>query len=82
MPHRRNGLVENGVLKGFIYDLQTAGQAGVKSTGNASRGYFAPFNSPNSAFTNLILQPDQTPLKDIVAGINESILVESLLGLG
>lgn len=82
VPHRRNALVENGVLKGFIYDLKTAGQARVESTGNASRGYFAPFNPPDSAFTNIILQPGQTPLKDIIAGINEGILVESLLGLG
>lgn len=79
VPHRRNVLVENGVLKGFIYDLKTAAQSGVESTGNASRGLFSP---PDPSFTNIILQPGQTPLKDMIAGIKEGILVEGLLGLG
>lgn len=79
VPRRRNVLVENGVLKGFIYDLKTAGQSGVESTGNASRGLFFP---PDPSFTNIILQPGQTPLKDMIAGIKEGILVEGLLGLG
>ncbi len=35
VPRRRNMLVEKGVLKGFIYDLKTAAQSGVESTGNA-----------------------------------------------
>lgn len=78
-PHRRNVLVENGVLKGFVYDLKTAAQSGVDSTGNAQRGLFYP---PDPAFTNIVIQPGQTPLKDIIAGIDEGILVESLLGLG
>lgn len=79
VPHRRNLLVENGVLKGFIYDLKTAAQSGVQSTGNASRGLFNP---PNPSFSNFILQAGQTPLKDMLAGIDEGIWVEDLLGLG
>lgn len=79
VPHRRNVLVEQGGLKGFIYDLKTAGQSGVESTGNASRSLFAP---PAPTFTNLIIQAGQSPLKEMIAGIKEGILVEDLLGLG
>jgi PmbA protein len=79
VPHRCNVLIENGVLKGFIYDLKTAAQSGVASTGNGSRQLFSP---PDSSFTNLAIQPGQTPLKDILAGIDEGILVEDLLGVG
>ena len=79
VPHRRNALVENGTLKGFIYDLRTAAQSGVESTGNGSRGLFFP---PDPAFTNIVIQPGQTPLKDILAGIDEGIIVEDLLGIG
>jgi len=79
VPRRRNVLVEQGVLKGFLYDLKTAAQAGVASTGSASRGLFAP---PAPALTNFQIQPGETPLKDILAGINEGILVEALLGMG
>jgi len=79
VPRRRNMLIEKGVLKSFIYDLKTAAQSGVETTGNASRGLFNP---PESSFTNLVIQPGETPLKDILASIDEGILVEDLLGLG
>ncbi len=78
-PRRRNTLVEKGVLKGFIYDLKTAAQAGVESTGNAARDLFNP---PEPALTNFILQPGPTPLKEMLGGIKEGILVEDVLGLG
>jgi PmbA protein len=79
VPRRRNVLVEKGVLKGFIYDLKTAAQSGVESTGNASRQLFSP---PAPSFTNFVIQPGQTPLKDILSGIDEGIIVEDLLGIG
>jgi PmbA protein len=79
VPRRRNVLIEKGVLKGFIYDLKTAGQAGVESTGNASRGLFA---LPAPSLTNFIVQPGQTPLKDILTSMDEGIIVENVLGLG
>ena len=79
VPRRRNMLIEKGVLKSFIYDLKTAAQSGVESTGNASRGLFNP---PEPSFTNLVIQPGETPLKDILASIDEGIIVEDLLGIG
>ena len=79
VPHRCNVLVEKGVLKGFVYDLKTAAQSGVSSTGNAVRSLFNP---PAPALTNFVIQPGETALKDILAGIDEGILVEDLLGLG
>jgi PmbA protein len=79
VPHRRNVLVEKGVLKGFIYDLKTAAKSGVASTGNAARSLFNP---PEPALTNFVIQPGETALKDILAGIDHGILVEDLLGLG
>jgi PmbA protein len=79
VPHRRNTLIEKGVLKGFVYDLKTAAQSGVESTGNGSRQLFYP---PEPSFTNIVLQPGQTPLKDILASMDEGIIVEDLLGIG
>ena len=79
VPHHRNVLVEKGVLKSFFYDLKTAAQSGVKSTGNAARGLFNP---PEPSQTNFVIQPGQTPLKDILAGMDEGIIVEDLLGIG
>ena len=79
VPHRRNVLVERGVLKGFLYDLKTAAQSGVESTGNGSRGLFNP---PAPEPTNLILAGRNTPLAEMIAGIDEGLLVEDILGLG
>ncbi|MBN1878304.1 MAG: TldD/PmbA family protein [Anaerolineae bacterium] len=79
VPHRRNRLIENGVVSGFLYDLKTAALAGAESTGNGSRGLF---NQPGPSPTNLCFQPGCTPLADMLAGIDEGLLVESPLGLG
>jgi PmbA protein len=79
VPHRRNVLVDRGVLKGFLYDLKTAAQSGTESTGNGSRGLFSP---PRPSPSNLIFQAGQTPLADLIASIDEGLLVENVLGLG
>ena len=79
VAHRRNGLVEKGVLKGFYYDLKTAAQSGVESTGNGSRSLFNP---PSPSVTNLIFEAGDTPLADMLASIDEGLLVEDVLGLG
>ncbi len=79
VPHRRNVVIGAGVLNGFLYDLKTAAQSGVESTGNGSRGLF---NQPNPAPTNLIIAPGETPLADMLAGIDEGLLVQDVLGLG
>ena len=79
VPHRRNVLVERGALKGFIYDLKTAAQSGVESTGNASRDLFS---APHPAPTNLIFQAGSTPLAEMIAGVDHGLLVDDLLGLG
>jgi PmbA protein len=79
VAHRRNVLVDQGVLKGFVYDLKTAAQSGVESTGNGSRSLFNP---PTPSPTNLIFQAGETPVAEIIAGIDEGLLVENALGLG
>ena len=79
VAHRRNVLVDRGVLQGFLYDLKTAAQSGVESTGNGSRGLFS---QPSPQPTNLTLAPGETPLADMIAGIEHGLLVEDVLGLG
>jgi PmbA protein len=79
VAHRRNVLVERGVLQSFFYDLKTAAQAGVQSTGNGERGLFSP---PNPSPSNLLFAAGDTPLAGILAGLDEGLLVEDVLGLG
>ena len=79
MAHRPLALVQEGVLRSFFWDLKTAAQAGVDSTGNGSRGLFNP---PAPSPTNLLIQPGETPLADMLAGIDEGLLADVPLGLG
>lgn len=79
VPHKRVPLIERGVLKGFLYDLKTAAQAGVEPTGNGERGLFSP---PTPSFSNLVVEAGTTPIADIIAGLDEALLVEGALGLG
>jgi PmbA protein len=79
VPHRRNTLIEGGTLRGFLYDLKTAVQSRTESTGNASRSLFSP---PAPSPTNLVFQSGDTPLSDMIRGIEEGLLVDNVLGLG
>jgi PmbA protein len=78
-PHKRNILIEHGVVKGFTYDLKTAALAGVESTGNGVRSLFNP---PGVSPTNIVIGAGQTALQEMIASIDEGLLVEDLLGLG
>ncbi len=79
VPHRRNTMVEAGVLKGFLYDLKTAAQSGTESTGNGGRSLFAP---PSPSPTNLTFASGDVPLTRMIAGVKEGLLIEDVLGLG
>jgi PmbA protein len=79
VPTRRKALVQGGVVENFLYDLKTAALAGAESTGNGSRSLFSP---PSPSTTNLILEPGNTTLSEMLAGIERGLWVESVLGLG
>lgn len=65
-------LVENGILRNFIYDLDTAGRVGAKPTGHGR----------NRRFTNLIVSPGDIPYAKMLNGVKQGLLVHEFLGLG
>ncbi len=74
---QRTQLVEEGAVKGFLYDLQTAGLAKKKSTGNGNRSRASlPTISPSA----LVVAPGKTTFNDMVADIKEGLVVEQLMG--
>ncbi|MBI1885606.1 MAG: TldD/PmbA family protein [Chloroflexi bacterium] len=76
---RRLALVEDGVVRSFLYDLQTAGLAGATSTGSAGRsGSGPPAVSPSC----LVVAEGDTPLADMLKDVKEGLLVEELMGAG
>ena len=72
-------LIEEGVIANFLYDLQTAGLAGVRSTGNGGRsGRGLPAISP-SAF---IIGTGDTTFDEMLGDIKEGLVIEHLMGAG
>jgi PmbA protein len=65
-------LVENGILCNFIYDLDTAGRAGGHPTGHGN----------NRSLTNLVMSPGDRSFEEMVANIQEGLMVHDYLGLG
>lgn len=76
-PSQKNSLIERGIISGFYYDLQTAGMAGVKSTGN---GHRANGGMPSPGINSLVFSPGKASLKEMIGDIKEGILVEQLMG--
>jgi PmbA protein len=72
VPHQATPLIENGVLRNFLYDLNTAGRAGAKTTGNGV----------GCSPTNLVVNEGTTSYEDMVKQTKEGLLVHSVLGLG
>ena len=79
IPSRRLPLVNAGVAANFIYDLQTAGQAGAESTGNGERGLGSP---PSPSAGVLLVGEGDASLEEMIADIDEGLIVERLLGAG
>jgi PmbA protein len=74
---RTTYLVERGVVAGFLYDLQTAGQAGVESTGSGDRAGTA---RPSPSLSNLVLETGDTSFQDMVRDVDEGLVIERLMG--
>ncbi len=76
IPGRRTPLIDRGVVSQFLYDLQTAGLASTRSTGNGSRSGGLPAPSPNS----LVINEGKTPFKDMIKDIKQGLVIEQLMG--
>ena len=77
VPSQRTPLIENGVVRNFLYDLQTAGQAKTKSTGSGSRGRGGLLAPSASAF---VISPGEAAFAEMVQDIQEGLLIEQLMG--
>jgi len=78
VPQQKTPIIEEGVLRNFIYDNYTAMKEGKESTGNASRaGYLS---TPNVAATNFRIVPGNESKEDLISGLEEGLLVYFLQG--
>jgi PmbA protein len=77
VPSQHTPLVEDGVVRNFYYDLQTAARAGKKSTGNGARGRGG---LPGPATGVLVVTPGKATFDEMVADIKEGLVIEQLMG--
>jgi PmbA protein len=78
VPSGRNVLVENGVLRAFMYDLYTAAEFGARTTGNGARGSYR--SPPSVSERNLVLEGALRDREAVIGEIREGILVHEVLG--
>jgi PmbA protein len=72
VPRKITPIIEKGVLRNFVYDLDTAGRVGVSPTGHGS----------TRSLTNLVIEPGDVPYETILRNTTDGLLVHEYLGLG
>lgn len=76
---RRNELVRDGVLQGFVHSSYSGRRAGVPSTANAVRGGFK--GTPGVGCLAMQLRPGSRSQADIITAIDDGVLIQLLQGL-
>jgi PmbA protein len=77
-PQQKTTLVENGVLRNFLYDNYTAKKEGKESTGNASRaGYLS---TPGVEATNFHIMPGNKTPEQLVNEVDNGLIIYYLQG--
>jgi len=80
VPTQKRRLVDAGVLNGFLYNTAVAKRAGVKSTGNASRGDFRSL--PGIGFHNLYMAAGKDTPEEIIKATKKGLLLKGVTGYG
>ncbi len=78
VPAQRKVLIENGFLKGYMYDRLTAMKEGLKSTGNGRRDGYK--NIPIVRMTNTYIDAGKDNPSDILKDTKEGIYVVKMGG--
>jgi PmbA protein len=83
VPTREKKLIENGVLKAYLYNTYTALKEGTDSTGNAARGGFA--NIPGVGASNIFFTASSgsysADFASLLAMIDKGIYVTDTMGM-
>ena len=75
---RRNELVVDGVLQGFLHNTYTGRRAGAASTGSAQRGVAS---TPAVGATALAVAPGERRADELLAAVDHGLFVTSMNGL-
>ena len=76
---RRNDLILDGVLRGFVFDTVSANRAGTASTGSAVRGGYA--STPGAGCRALVLEPGDLDQAALLQAVGDGFYVQSVTGV-
>ncbi|MGL6100882.1 MAG: metallopeptidase TldD-related protein, partial [Fusobacteriaceae bacterium] len=79
VPTKPKNLIENGILKTYLYNLKTAKKDGVESTGNAAKGGYKGTMGISSF--NLYLEKGDESFETLLNRIENGILITGFSGL-
>jgi len=77
-PAQRNVLIEDGILKGYMFDKHNARLMDTKSTGNGRRESYAALPMPR--MTNTFMLSGESIPKDIIASVDNGIYAPNFGG--
>ncbi len=80
VPTARKYVIENGVLRTFLYDTYTARKAKTLSTGNAARDSYA--SRPMIGGLNFYLEAGEQSLDDMISEVKQGLYVLRTMGGG
>jgi PmbA protein len=75
--HRRNVVIEKGILKKLLYNTHTASKDGVRSTGNAGGSTTSP---PTVSTTNFLVKPMRSGVDTLVSEIDKGMIISRFSG--
>lgn len=78
-PTRQKVFISQGTVMGFYWDRRWAARAGVQSTGNGFRG---GLSRPSPDLVNLCIAPGNTPTHELIASMEEGLVIDQVLGAG
>jgi len=77
-PSQRTLLVEEGILKGYLYDRLAALKEGVESTGNGRRESYQ--HKPIPRMSNTLIVPGKMKPEEIIRSIEKGLFVKKMGG--
>ena len=81
---KKKTIIQEGILKNYIFDLHNAKKMGVESTGNGFRKtmFQKGFSIPVTPFsTNFIVKPGKTDEKEMIKDIKQGVLIDMVIGM-
>jgi PmbA protein len=77
---KRKTIVQEGVLKAYLYDTYGARKAGAESTGNADRDSYGDL--PRIFATNFYMENGSSRADDLVKDVERGLFVQETIGFG